>query len=601
MASQGAAQTSTVFTDVMPHLMGLTTGLGVSASQAQDAALVPLTFSLSGVRTNTDRPSLVKAAATAQGEASPATYQYAVTAGSMWWDRVHILPLAKINFGNIITEQTADYEVYSAYRTQDVTLTSVVNNALPGVSLPGLFLPVSIPAQTSIVDASTTSNMSDTFQLGTTVLLDVAAGQDGLPSFDTTLDFGFSTGELILLGIAGERIVFIPMQYDTPVTESLQFLTDVIEGLSGKEQRIALRDNPRQVFVVDYRLDGQEQQHMESFLMDWGHNTFAFPLWHEACFLTSNASSGVVQLQTSGALDVDFRVGGLAVVMSANLTFDVLNLTAVTDTLITFSSSTTNSYSIGDKIMPLRTAVLGKPVVGRRYPNNLRHFRLTFDVTDNDTGTLAGSTTPGFWSLYDGHVLFDDGNVLRSTMREKFDRRVFKIDNQTGIIEQSSLWDRYKRTHQKGFIARSRAEIIELRKVLIALAGRQKAFFIPTFTDDLTVVAQLQNGTTTMDIDRIEYVRFVRNRRPKKILKISFNNGDPDLIRIVQSSTQVDSSTERLTLDTAWTSTVPVSEIERVQFYEMVRFDNDAFKIKHLHGSLAELFAPVRTVYDDND
>ena len=68
----------------------------------------------------------------------------------------------------------------------------------------------------------------------------------------------------------------------------------------------------------------------------------------------------------------------------------------------------------------------------------------------------------------------------------------------------------------------------------------------------------------------------------------------------MQSSAGVDSTTERLTLDTTWPATRTVDEVERVQFYELSRFDADNIRIQYPRIGLAKCQMPVMQVFDDN-
>lgn len=517
--------------------------------------------------------------------------------GLDWFERVHVLPRVKIDFGNIITLEQDEYELYNAFRNASVQLNSLVNNVAPGIEFPNLSVPSSVGPQCSFLDPTSTGNGAGT-GLGTLVKLKVNALSDGLPIFDSDVVFTFDSGDVVSLLLAGSRIVLMPMEYEAPVKEVLAWLTDIIEAVDGSEQRIALRKNPRQVFEVVYKLDGNDRQRMQMLLMDWTDNVFGFPLWHEKLKLTAAVSAGATTYQVANADEVDLRVGGLAVVFTDSNTFDVINISALTSTQITAADPSVNAYPAGTTIMPLRTARIVGAVAAVRSPVTLEEFRIRFEVTDNDTGALTGSTAA--YSTYNSRVLFDDCNVIAGgAMPGEYKRRIYRIDNSTGKVEASSSWDRNKRSTQKGFVLRNRAEILAFRKMLLSIRGRQKAFYMPTFIEDLEVKATLVTGANTMDIERIEYERFAQSRFPKTVFRITFTDGT-SLVREVQSAASVDSTTERLTLDTTWPANRTVDEIVRVQFYELLRFDADSVPIEYPRIGLATARMPCVQVFDDN-
>ena len=530
--------------------------------------------------------------------AHPGAYDDQLGAGADWYDDVHIFPAVAIDFGNIITQAEDEYEIYNAYRETDIDLDVVdASPVQPGILTPEMAATFNIPAGTSALNSSTTGNGAG-LGLGTFVKLKVVAETNGLPKFDGDITFtDTGNGETVTLGVSGSRIVLMPMEYEAPLRETLAFLTDIITALDGKEQRIALRKNPRQIFDVTYALDGNDRQRMQSLLMDWTGNVFGFPLWHEKLTLTTAVSAGATVYSVANTADIDLRVGGLAIAFTDSNVFDVLTIASFTATTITATDPSVNAYPAGTTIMPVRAATILNAVSSAREANELEYFRITFEVTDNDTGALSGSAAA--YSTYNSRVLFDDCNVVEGQMTGEYRRRIYRIDNDTGKASRSTTWDRNKRSSDKGFVLRNRAEILAFRKAMLSINGRQTAFYIPTAIEDLTPVAQLTIGTNTMDIENIEYVRFVQSRAPKTIFKITFTDGT-SLVRIVQSAAQVTSTVERLTLDTTWPATRSVAEIVRVQFYELARFDADNVVLNYPRIGLADAQLPVVQVFDDN-
>lgn len=587
MASHAGTLNTSIRADKFAALPGRTSGLGIAFHQTDFAFFGRTDGNVSGARTSAGGGGAKASPVARTGE-----QDQDIGLGSIWFEKFHALPKTEIAFGNILAQEDKDYELYNACRDATATITAITNNAQPGVELPGVSAPLDVPPGSSVKDASSTSNSGGT-GLGTIVKAKVRALVDGLPTFNTTIDFS-TTKNTVVLRVSGTRVVLLPFEFETPVEEELAFLTDVIEAVDGNEQRISVRKQPRQSFRLRYALSGNDRQRMQVLLMDWMDNVFGVPLWHEMLRLTAAVSAGATVYPVSGADQVDFRVGGLGVVITDANTFDVLNIVAVSATQITVADQSVNAYPAGTPIMPVRTAVLSRPVSAKRALNNLEEFIAEFRVTDNDTGAPAGSTTAWNPNTYNGKVLLDECNVAPD-MDQRYIRRVHVLDNQTGLVSVRSPWDRGRRVSQKGFVARSRQQILNLKKLLLALRGNQVSFYLPTFFDDVTVKADLSLGAATMDIQNIEYTRFVNSRAPKNVLRITFSDGT-SLVRVVQSSTKVDATTERLTLDTTWPANRTVSEIVRVEFFELVRFDTNRFRLTYPRAGLAEVVAPVRTV-----
>ena len=150
----------------------------------------------------------------------------------------------------------------------------------------------------------------------------------------------------------------------------------------------------------------------------------------------------------------------------------------------------------------------------------------------------------------------------------------------------------------KGFFANGRANILKLRRLLLALRGKQKAFYLPTFIDDLTPAANLISGSSALDISHIGFTRFVVGGvSPRDTIRVTFTDGST-LTRSIVSSQELSSTTERLTLSTTWPANRPVSEISKIEYLELSRFDTDTFLFRYSKPSTAVVIAPVVTVFD---
>lgn len=510
-----------------------------------------------------------------------------VTPGFDWFGRFHLTPRGGVNFGNVVTTVQEDFDLFNASDVA-VNLTTITNNAGAGISVVNSpSLPHSIPAFTSLLDPATTRLVP--------VLQRIQADKNGAPVFNGDIEFTMSDGEVLDLLLRGVRIVFFLVEPENPFTERLQFQTDILEHIDGSEQRVAARANYRQFYDYSILLDAEDRQRMQHLLFGWQPSVFAIPLWHERVLTTLPAGTGNTSLTVSSTDDSDFRVGGLAVIYESPTKYDVLQVDSVTTNGIQFTASPLlHLYDSGAMVMPVRSAILLKNPSGARYLNVLEAFTATFQVVDNHTGTAAGDTSS--WDTYNGKVLLDDANVVQGdTMSETFEQKVYVVDGDLGAVQSLSRWDTNRRQHRKGFLAQSRAQAKKIRQLLVALQGRQKTFYIPTFAEDLTVSATMLSASVTMDVVNVGYTRFVEQRPNKSIVRLTFTDGT-QLVRVVQSSVEVDESTERLSLNTGWPSTRTAAEVVRVEYFELCRFMSDEFAIQYENVATARLVSQVVAV-----
>lgn len=528
----------------------------------------------------------------------PAFVDDSLTAGRDWYERVHILPRTTIDFGSILAQADEEFEVYNAFRSTSVTISSFLNGASPGIELPDTSPPVVIPAQSSHLRSSSTANDAGT-GLGTLDLTRVRALRDGLPSFNAAIVFDVTApGEDVELRVAGIRVVLVPFNYESGIVEILSAKTEVDESVNGKEQRRGDRKRLRQAFEGVFQLKEVDRQSFEAVVFDSLGSIFGLPLWHDLVRTTAAVSAGAVVYPVSGADDADFRVGGLAVAITDAYTFDVISIDAVSDTQIDAASASAFGYPAGTIIAPVRLVRINE-IDSERELNFVQRYRFRAEVDDNDTGVVEPTSTPGFWSTYAGRILLDDCNATSRRTPIRLSRNVHIVDNDTGKVTVTTDHDYAHRSQRKGFSLRTREQIKDFRRLFGYLGGRRIAFWSTSRIEDLTPVADLTIGAATMDVSRIDYVRFVRDREPMATFEIHFDDGT-SLVRTVISSALQSATVERLTLDDTWPANRTVSEIERIEFRELVRFDSDEARITHVRLGLAATELPMVRATDDD-
>jgi len=490
-----------------------------------------------------------------------------------WYEVAHLIPRLVQDVGNLVTEQIIYCELYNADRTSAITVNTITDNLGAGFQVIGVpSTPFDIASQDSL-----------SFQ--------IKVLQSGDPQIDGTYTLTLSTGETYTVSIIGSRIVLIPIRPEAPMREHLQWDTKIIQSVAGNEQRIANRHVPRGLFEMEF-LNGQKR--LEMVLFDRQSRLIAVPAWHEPSFLSSAATAGDFTVYVNTTDYANFYIGGYAVVLSDEWTYDVLEIESMTATSLTFTSDLGNSYAENVQVMPLMTGFIEPttPTVKAVYNQQTIKMRAHIRATDNDIADASG------WSVYNNKVFLDDPNFVKNQLSEILQTRVYVLDNITGDRQQSAIWPHNIRRSRKGFFTNSRADLWKLRKLLHYLRGRQVSFYIPTFSKDIVPNTTLVNSSSTITMDNIGYTLNARDRWPKQVIRVHLKD-DTILVRTIQNSAELSYAEEQLTVDTAWPYDIPVADIERIEFLEKVRFDSDDIIILHRNAlGTAECIVPTKEVLD---
>lgn len=495
-----------------------------------------------------------------------------------WFEHFHVIP-RELALGNILSTILTPFEVYSAFRRTFENWSLFVNGAGAGTTMNGLpTLPYTFGPQSS-------GDLTLQLEVSTT----------GVPVVDDTLDFGFNTvPETASVSITLRRVVLFSIQPELPFTERLQWLTEVMSHINGTEQRLSVRKNPRQLFSWDFFMeDGPERSFFHNVMFDWQASIFGLPIWFELTRLSIAASATDTVLTVESTDFADYRVGGLVVIFTDRDTFDVQELSSLTATTLTLASGILSAYPVGTFVMPLRTGVARRQISGSRFLSGDAKMQVEFRVDDNDVD-LADTSA---FNSFNSKVLIDGCNSVRGQMSEQFERDIIVFDNSTGLTAQGTPWDVGKRTSQLALLAKGKEGLWEVRQLLHALRGKQTSFYASSFTKDLTIDSDIAAGST-INVANVGYTQFVRNRQPRDVIRIVYNDGSADDLRTILSSTVVDPTREALVVDSALGAHVE-AVVEKIMFVEKVRWDTDEIAIRHEVGDrTTRITGPIKTVLE---
>ena len=495
--------------------------------------------------------------------------------GDDFFEHIIYLPTA-IAAGVVLTTKTYTIELYSSYRRETRVFQSYLNTAGAGIVITNLpALPSSTPPQS-----------------GYSLILQILTS--GPPTIQGELDFGFDT-VMVVLPITGQRTILFPYEPETPIIEHLSFLTDVRTRRDGTEQRSSLRAFPRQLFEATYLLDGVERQAFQANIFDGQNNPLGMPVWFESTVATAAITTGDFTIAVESTAYTDLRAGSLMAAYTDYRTFEVLSVDSYDATHITFSSAFLGSFPAGTRILPVRMAYAEASIKAGKRLRAVESWNVLFSIYDN---TVDLSSTAAF-SAFNTKVLLDDPNMVDGdTLQESLENLLRNIDNETGTFQITSDWTSARPGAVKRFGTRTRQHLWEVRQLLHALRGRAISFYLPTFFPDLTVTRNISTSSAVLTITNIGYTKYIRNRQPLNVVRITFTDGS-SIIRTVLSSAEIDPTEEQLTMTATFGVNKTVAQVSRVDFITKVRMDSDEVTIRHLSAlGDAVVEIPVKTVLE---
>jgi len=162
------------------------------------------------------------------------------------------------------------------------------------------------------------------------------------------------------------------------------------------------------------------------------------------------------------------------------------------------------------------------------------------------------------------------------------------LDNRTGTPLLVTDQDISRRQSSKGFITVDRESAWQVRQLLHALKGRQQSFYMPSFKNDLTAVANVNSGVFAIDVEDVQYSTLVQERQARNTIRVVLKDGTVSDPVVVTASTITAPGVDRLTVTPAINVTATVDEIERVEYVHKVRLDTDkvSMSFKDSNGNM---------------
>jgi len=476
-----------------------------------------------------------------------------------WYGRVHVVP-SNISLGNLLSSQERDVEVWNGHfeqkllseiqeqNTDDIVLTEP---EIPPTYFAGL---ESRPYKVNI-------------------------STNGSPVIDAKFIFVFPE-ESPALSLTGRRVVVWPFVPQTGNKELMEWKTDIIASFSN-EQRIALRDAPRQAFSYEFQLDEHQFSRAKAIANQWSHRVYGIPVW------TENTEVGTLSLgQTEIIMDTanaDYRENDIILVWENDEKFLAVENTDVLPDRIVLKLPLELSFQKA-YVCPMRFARTLSGIQFSRDSHYITEAKSTFTVTENADLSL-GMGLP----TYRGKDVLNERTVVTGRLTEKVSRAVDEFDNGSGPIAVEVTRDWLERTRVATFDALDRETLWRYRRWIHSMKGRQGSFWLPSWNPDINVLEDIGEAATSMIASPIGYPLYYGTTD----IVLFTKDGQELYNRILSASTDQDGN-EILAMTSSFGVAIPVSNISMVCFMDHVRFDTDRVTIDHQVSGRSTISVPVK-------
>lgn len=476
-----------------------------------------------------------------------------------YYNRIHIAPTV-LELGNVASEQVSTVNVWNAYLVPK-TLQSI-DGLQEGLNVSGQSIPPL--AFTALQERTWNINILP----------------DGPSTIDTNLIWQFGTDQAVL-HITGTRIVAFGwlVDWSKPVSESLQWLTDILQSTTGYEQRRSLRLTPRINYQAEFLIYDAERQYFDLAMIGWGAKTFALPVWNQQQWLKTAHSVGVLIIYCD-TNHRNFRANRLAILRGQtafeNETVEIESVHA--DRLI-LKRPLQKNWAKGTCLSPAVTAQLSNPPNLIKRTDRMMRTSVALTVTEAVDHTELLPTT-----IYRNYPVLEEKPNEQNDLTHSYERLLSQLDNKTGLPLQKDIGQSTFGLYQYDWMTYGRVQQANLRALFYALRGSQKAIWLPTFSNDLTVKSVITANSQSIDIQWCGYARFAQKQLGRQDIQIMLKN-QTVLYRRITLATEVSSTIERLAVDQTFPNQINIADIVNISFISLCRLSNDTLTFEHINDS----------------
>lgn len=477
--------------------------------------------------------------------------------------RVHVIPMV-LDLGNLINEQVREVAVWNAWLDVDVTVNAVLTQNADGIEVQG-------PADLPIVIGPLQQ------QVWT-----IKVSPSGPPVIDAALMWMFA-GDTppASVKVVGNRITawMVPPDWASSITETLTWITDLQQAYDGSQTRLVCRESPRREWEFSAIAHARDRQILEAALYDWSARRWALPIWTDITWLASELAAGVttIEIDTRG---LDYVIGGLAALWSASWRFELVEILDVAAGALVLKNPTTKVWPRGSRLYPCRTAILTDTPSIPRTTSNLVQTQVRFLAAEPcDWPAVAPAAN------YLGYPVLEVRPDESSDIAAVHGRQMTLVDNDVGlplIDDPTGLpWP----TQAFNWLLSGRQDRAAHRSTLYWLQGRANALWLPSWTDDIDLSANIAADASVLNIDWIGYTRFLRERPGRRHIRIELKDGTV-FYRRITASAEVDEDHETLALDTPLGRAVTRRQIRQLSWMMLASLNTDKVDIAHVHESV---------------
>ena len=482
-----------------------------------------------------------------------------------WYFRLHFFPYA-LNLGNLSGDQERELTLWNAFfTTKDIEAFEVINGE-------GIDVTEENPAPFTLAPLQTTRY---TFEISAS----------GPPQIDATATWTID-GEEFEVPVTGRRTTLFAFSpnWRSTVRETLEWRTVVNTSFDGFEHRATTRNQPRRIFDYQMRLHNEDARLFDILTFGWTGRMFSLPLWHEKSKLTADAAAGATTLYLDTA-GVTLAVDGNAILYAGTTDTEDLQVLAVFSDRITLKGPLTRDWPAGSAVFPTLVAMPPESFATARRSDT--HLDTAGRFTASPVDCIPRLPAVAAPATYRGEELYTDKTNWRGGLSIQIEARRTVVDVPDGPlrVKPKATWPLVTRGFS--WLLKTRVIAEDLRAFFVRRVGRRVPVWIPSGTNDFTLLDDIDLGQTSFVVRKSQYGDFVVGEPARSDVVFIMRDGARYARRIV--SVVPAGADTLLQVDSDFPVVVEPANIKSISYLGLYRLGSDSVTFTWHTDQVAEV------------
>ena len=408
----------------------------------------------------------------------------------------------------------------------------------------------------------------------------------------------------------------------TKITENIEYLTDVLTSYDGHEQRIKIRQQPRQYFSYDYSaMDQYQAQWLRGMSRIRQSDVWYIPIWNKGSYLREDFVAHGKALYIDNDYYYNFdECEWIEIFVKDDFTQSGVNIVrqvhSYTDGIITLKKKIDRELLKANTwIFPLKQVTTKTDGAIQYLYSNGDEECLNFELILHESKVhIPNKYRYDDWEdipqfnrfhlpkFYNGkEVLWftpqwvgDDSNNLL------LEKKVELMDNTTGTFVYDTINTYSYDTHNMTFFLFGIKRITNMIHFFHRIQGRYKSFYCPTWANDFQVDRDIKANSNYIYTRFHLLFKFYANNGRKKAIIIFTKKWESYILEIMAYTTEeiLGKTYGKLILTSNVPRPIPVDEVLMVSYFNLVRLDSDNLKLDYESNTAATVDLAMKEVDD---